>query len=159
MINFNGKSAARYQAVAHLQFSHPTITFLLLSIYFKASKMEIVSKIFIGLVSLMHLYTLYIEMFAWETKGRKAFRDAIPPEGFTPSRNLASNLGLYNGFIAAGLIWTLLITDVEWQTNIAIFFLSFVVIAGIYGGVTGSEKVFFFQALPAIIALTLTFFK
>lgn len=121
--------------------------------------MEIISKICIGLVAILHLYTLYLEMFAWETKGRKAFRGILPAEVFTPAKNLASNLGLYNGFLAAGLIWTFFIENLEWQKHIAVFFLICVIVAGIFGAITGSKKIFFFQALPAIIALTFLFLK
>jgi putative membrane protein len=71
---------------------------------------------------------------------------------------LAANQGLYNGFLAAGLIWTFFIKDPTWSTNIAIFFLSCVAIAGIYGALTASKKIFVVQALPAIIALLLQLF-
>jgi len=60
---------------------------------------------------------------------------------------------LYNGFLAAGLIWTLFISDILWKTNISVFFLSCVAIAGIYGAVTADKKIFFVQALPAIVTL------
>ena len=72
---------------------------------------------------------------------------------FKPTKVLAANQGLYNGFLAAGLIWTFFITNPHWKTNIAIFFLSCVAVAGVYGGVTASKKIFFVQALPALAAL------
>jgi putative membrane protein len=115
--------------------------------------MEIIAKILTGLVAFEHLYILYMEMFAWETLGRKTFKGALPDELFTPTKGLAANQGLYNGFLAAGLIWSFFIKDPEWQSNVAIFFLSCVVVAGLYGALSASKKIFFTQALPAIIAL------
>lgn len=115
--------------------------------------MEIVSKILITLVAIEHLYILYMEMFAWETLGRKSFKGALKDELFTPTKRLAANQGLYNGFLAAGLIWSLLISDVIWSTNIAMFFLGCVIVAGIYGAISASGKIFFVQAVPAILAL------
>jgi putative membrane protein len=115
--------------------------------------MEVLANILVGVVALEHLYILYLEMFAWETKGRKAFRGSLGPELFTPTKVLAANQGLYNGFLAAGLIWSLFITDKAWSINVAIFFLSCVIVAGVYGAVTASKKIFIIQALPALIAL------
>jgi putative membrane protein len=115
--------------------------------------MEIISKILTGIVAVEHLYILWMEMFAWETKGKQTFKGALAPELFTPTKGLAANQGLYNGFLAAGLIWSLLITNHAWSFYVAIFFLSCVIIAGIYGALTASKKIFFVQALPAIIAL------
>ena len=115
--------------------------------------MEIVSKILITLVAIEHLYILYMEMFAWETLGRKSFKGALKDELFAPTKGLAANQGLYNGFLAAGLIWSLLISDVIWSINIAMFFLGCVIVAGIYGAISASRKIFFVQAVPAILAL------
>jgi len=72
---------------------------------------------------------------------------------------MAANQGLYNGFLAAGLIWTFFISNTEWNTNISLFFLSCVAIAGIYGAFTVEKKIFYVQALPAIIALVLVLLK
>ncbi|MBP7822084.1 MAG: DUF1304 domain-containing protein [Saprospiraceae bacterium] len=115
--------------------------------------MTIIPKILIAIVALEHLYIMYFEMFAWETIGKKTFR-TLQDHLFRPTKGLAANQGLYNGFLAAGLIWTYFISDVIWQTNIAVFFLSCVIMAGIFGAITASKKIFFVQALPAIIALT-----
>ena len=115
--------------------------------------MEILANILVGVVALEHLYILYLEMFAWETKGKEAFKGSLRPELFAPTKTLAANQGLYNGFLAAGLIWSFFITDRAWSNNVAIFFLSCVIVAGIYGAVTASKKIFFIQALPALIAL------
>jgi putative membrane protein len=115
--------------------------------------MNIITAVLIGIIAIEHIYILWLEMFAWETRGKKVFRGSMPAELFTPTKTLAANQGLYNGFLAAGLIWTFFIGDPAWKTNISIFFLSCVMIAGIYGAITASKKIFFIQALPAIIAL------
>ena len=115
--------------------------------------MEILSKILIGIVAVEHLYILYMEMFAWETLGKKTFKGSLKDELFTPTKNLAANQGLYNGFLSAGLIWSLIISYEIWAKNIALFFLGCVIVAGIYGALTASKKIFFVQALPAILAL------
>lgn len=94
-------------------------------------------------------------MFAWETKGKKVFKGSLSPELFTPTKVLAANQGLYNGFLAAGLIWSFFISDPAWKVYISIFFLSCIIVAGIYGAITAHRKIFFIQALPAIIAVAL----
>lgn len=111
-------------------------------------------KILIGLVALIHLYILWFEMFAWTTRGPKVFKN-FPKHLFPETKALAANQGLYNGFLAAGLIWSLLIRDSVWQYNVAFFFLACVATAGIYGALTADRKIFFTQALPALIALVL----
>ncbi|MEO6838160.1 MAG: DUF1304 domain-containing protein [Ginsengibacter sp.] len=118
--------------------------------------MKIISEILIAIVALEHLYFLWLEMFAWETKGRKIFKGSLAPDLFTPTKGLAANQGLYNGFLASGLIWTFFISDPAWKTNIALFFLSCVIIAGCYGAISASKKIFFVQAVPAIIAVVFT---
>ena len=116
--------------------------------------MEIVIAILIGLVALLHLYFLWFEMFAWESRGPKIFR-SFPKELFGKTKAMAANQGLYNGFLAAGLIWTFFIQDVEWNQNVALFFLSCVAVAGIYGALTADKKILFVQALPAIVTIAL----
>ena len=116
--------------------------------------MEIATKFLIGIVALLHGYFLYFEMFAWTTKGRKIFRN-FPSELFEPTKFMAANQGLYNGFLAAGLIWTFFIENPIWKWNIALFFLGCVTIAGIYGAFTVSKKIFLIQALPALLAIAL----
>jgi len=91
-------------------------------------------------------------MFAWTTRGRKVFT-AIPSDLFERTRVLAANQGLYNGFLAAGLIWSLVIQDPGWSKNVALFFLSCIIVAGIYGGVSAHKSIFYKQALPAMGAL------
>lgn len=120
--------------------------------------MEIIINILIGLVALLHLYFLWFEMFAWTTRGPKIFR-SFPKDLFEPTKAMAANQGLYNGFLSAGLIWTFFISDTIWKTNIALFFLICVAIAGIYGALTASKKIFFVQALPALIAILLILFR
>lgn len=116
--------------------------------------MEIVAKIAILIVAIEHLYILYFEMFAWETIGKRTFK-TLPPALFAPTKGLAANQGLYNGFLSAGLIWSLFISDSNWSNNVAFFFLNCIIIAGIYGALSASKKIFFTQALPAITALIL----
>jgi putative membrane protein len=119
--------------------------------------MQLLLQIFIGLIALQHIYILWLEMFAWETKGKKVFKGALAPELFKPTKTMAANQGLYNGFLAAGLIWSLFITDLLWQQKVALFFLSCVAIAGIYGAFTASRKIFFVQAMPALMAIVILF--
>lgn len=114
--------------------------------------MKLIALILIALVAVEHIYILWLEMFAWTTKGRATFK-SLPAELFEPTRTLAANQGLYNGFLAAGLIWSLLIGDQLWAKNVAIFFLGCVVIAGLYGGITAGKGILIKQMLPAIIAL------
>ena len=114
--------------------------------------MEIVKNILIGLVAFLHLYFLYFEMFAWTTKGPKVFRN-FPKDLFAPTKQMAANQGLYNGFLAAGLIWSFFISDAVWQNNIALFFLGCVLVAAIYGAFSVSKKIFIIQGIPALLAI------
>lgn len=116
--------------------------------------MLLAANILIGLIALIHCYILWFEMFAWQSRGPKVFKH-FPEDLFAPTKTLAANQGLYNGFLAAGLIWALLIKELVWQQNIALFFLGCVAIAGIYGAATAAPKIFFVQALPALIAMIL----
>ncbi len=117
--------------------------------------MLILSNIVIGLVALLHLYFLVLEMFLWEKPaGLRAFR--LTKEKAADTKVLAANQGLYNGFLAAGLIWGIVLGTNG--TDVKIFFLSCVLVAGLYGGVTVGRKILVIQALPALIALVLVFF-
>ncbi len=116
--------------------------------------MSILISILIALIAFLHLYFLYFEMFAWTTKGPKIFR-GFPKDLFPKTKSMAANQGLYNGFLAAGLIWTFFISDLDWKFNISVFFLSCVAIAGIYGGITVSKKITYVQAAPALLTLVL----
>jgi len=113
--------------------------------------MHLVAQILIGLVALLHLYFLALEMFFWDKPlGRKVFN--LKPDFATQSKALAANQGLYNGFLAAGLIWGLL-EGGHWGFHLELFFLGCVIVAGVYGALTVNKRIFFFQALPALLAL------
>jgi len=118
--------------------------------------MESVIHFLIGLIAIFHIYILWFEMFAWETRGKKVFR-TFPKHLFEPTKAMAANQGLYNGFLAAGLFWSLIIEESSWAMNVSIFFLSCVSIAGIYGAYSADKKIFFVQGLPALITLILIF--
>lgn len=96
-------------------------------------------------------------MFAWETRGKKVFR-GFPEEAYRHLKVPMANQGLYNGFLAAGLIWALIISDVVWQKNIAIFFLACVAVAGLYGSITAAKKILYVQTVPATIGILLILF-
>ena len=114
--------------------------------------MHIISTILISLIAILHIYILWFEMFAWTSRGPKIFR-SFPKDLFEPTKSMAANQGLYNGFLAAGLIWSLLIKTHPWNLYVAIFFLSCVLIAGIYGAMTASKRILYVQAIPAALAL------
>ncbi len=98
-------------------------------------------------------------MFAWTTRGKKVFK-TFPKDLFEPTKALAANQGLYNGFLAAGLIWSYFISNAEWQINIRLFFLGCVAVAGIYGALTADKKIIFVQTVPAVLAIVaVLFFK
>lgn len=120
--------------------------------------MQLAAQILIGLIAVIHIYILWLEMFAWTTKAPKVFK-SIPAELFPKTKVLAANQGLYNGFLAAGLIWSLCITDYHWKFHTAIFFLTCVIIAGIYGAATASKKILYVQSIPALLALILLHVK
>jgi putative membrane protein len=120
--------------------------------------MEIAIKIVIGIVALFHVYVMWLEMFAWTTRGPKTFKN-FEKELFPKTKSLAANQGLYNGFLAAGLIWTFFICNPEWRFNVSLFFLICVSVAGIYGALTADKKIFFVQALPALIGILLLVFS
>lgn len=119
--------------------------------------LEITIKIVIGLVALFHVYVMWLEMFAWTTKGPKTFKN-FDKELFPKTKAMAANQGLYNGFLAAGLIWSFFISNPEWHFNVSVFFLSCVAVAGIYGAATADKKIFFVQGLPALIGILLLVF-
>jgi putative membrane protein len=108
------------------------------------------ANVLVGLVAAIHVYILILEMFMWDTpRGRRAF--GTTPEFSAESKTLAANQGLYNGFLAAGLIWGLLMGPAG--KPVQLFFLGCVVVAGLYGGFTASRKILFIQALPAALAI------
>lgn len=116
--------------------------------------MGLIANILVALVAVLHIYFLVLEMFLWtKPLGLKTFRNSI--EKATDSAVLAANQGLYNGFLAAGLIWGLIhgVPGVAFQ--IKIFFLLCVIVAGVYGAATVSLRILYVQAAPAAIALIL----
>ncbi|MGB3179324.1 MAG: DUF1304 domain-containing protein [Albidovulum sp.] len=114
--------------------------------------MSVVAQILIALIAALHIYILWFEMFAWESRGPKVFR-SFPRDLFTPTKAMAANQGLYNGFLAAGLIWSLLAGDADVARQLASFFLICVAVAGIYGAYSASRRIFWVQAAPALTAL------
>lgn len=114
--------------------------------------MTALANVVIGLVALLHLYFLVLEMFLWDKPaGLRAFGQT--KEAATASKVLAANQGLYNGFLAAGLLWGLALGDEG--TGVKVFFLTCVLIAGVFGALTASRKILFVQALPAAMGLAL----
>jgi putative membrane protein len=114
--------------------------------------MILAANVVIAIVALLHLYFLVLEMFLWDKPaGLRAFGHSA--EAAAASKVLAANQGLYNGFLAAGLLWGLSMGAAG--AHVQTFFLLCVLVAGIYGAVTASRKILYVQALPALIALIL----
>jgi putative membrane protein len=114
--------------------------------------MALIANIIVAFVALLHTYFLVLEMFFWDKPlGLKTFR--MTPEKAQVTNVLAANQGLYNGFLAAGLVWGLGLGDAG--TSIKLFFLGCVIVAGLYGAITVGRKILFIQAMPAMVALTL----
>lgn len=114
--------------------------------------MTVVTTVLIALVALLHVWFLVLEMFLWDSPtGLRVFRQTR--EAAAASKVLAANQGLYNGFLAAGLIWGVLLGPAG--HGVRVFFLSCVVLAGVFGGVTASRRILVVQALPAAVALVL----
>ncbi len=118
--------------------------------------MRRIGLVLVGLIALLHLYIAYFEMFAWETRGPEVF-SSFPKELFPDTVTLAANQGLYNAFLAAGLIWALFITERKWQTNVATFFLLCVAVAGIFGAATASFSILYVQTVPSVAGLICLF--
>jgi len=113
--------------------------------------MPLLLTVLVLLIALQHLGFLVLEMFFWDHPvGRKVFR--MSPEQSASSKVLAANQGLYNGFLAAGLIWGLLVAG----KPTLVFFLSCVLVAGVYGGITVKRTILLVQGVPAAAALLLT---
>jgi len=114
--------------------------------------MQLAADILVALVALLHVYFLVLEMFLWDKPtGLRTFRHSA--EQAAASKVLAANQGLYNGFLAAGLVWGLSLGSAG--TSVKIFFLGCVIVAGVYGAATVGRKILFVQALPAALALAL----
>jgi putative membrane protein len=117
--------------------------------------MTTAAHVAVGLVAALHLYFLVLEMFLWDKPyGRRTF--GLTPELSAATKGLAANQGLYNGFLAAGLVWGLSPCG---GRSIEIFFLGCVVVAGIFGGFTASRKILWVQALPGAVALALVWWS
>ena len=116
--------------------------------------MKKIALILIALIALLHFYIAWFEMFAWTSRGPKVF-ETFPQELFEQTVQMAANQGLYNAFLAIGLVWSLLIKDAKWQKNVATCFLAFVAIAGIGAIVTVAVKPGLIQLVPSVIALGL----
>lgn len=114
--------------------------------------MNLVSQIIVAFVAFIHLYILWLEMFVWTTRARKVFK-TIPADQFEKTKVMAGNQGLYNGFLAFGLIWSLFISDEIWSRNIALFFLICVFVAGVYGAATVSKRIFYVQSIPSLLGI------
>lgn len=114
--------------------------------------MHIVATVLTGLVALLHLYFLVLEMFLWtKPYGRRVFN--LTEEKAQLTKTLAANQGLYNGFLAAGLVWGLALGADGYA--IRMFFLNCVIVAGIFGAATVSRRILYVQALPAALAVAL----
>jgi putative membrane protein len=115
-----------------------------------------VANVLVGLVALIHAYIVVLEMVLWDKPfGRKVFGST--PEFAAASKVLAANQGLYNGFLAAGLIWGLSLG--AGGRSIQVFFLGCVIVAGLYGAMTVGRKILFVQALPAALAMAAVLLK
>ena len=118
--------------------------------------MILMANILIALIAVFHIYFLVLEMFLWDKpQGLKTFGHTL--EAASTSKTLAMNQGLYNGFLAAGLLWGLSLGEAG--GSIKVFFLACVLIAGIFGGLTASRKILFVQAMPAALALSLVMLR
>ncbi|MCA1430171.1 MULTISPECIES: DUF1304 domain-containing protein [Bradyrhizobium] len=116
----------------------------------------LIANILVALVAALHVFFLVLEMFLWDKPlGLKVFRNS--PEKAEITRVLAANQGLYNGFLAAGLVWGLFHGNPAFAFQIKVFFLLCVIVAGAYGAATVSTRILIVQALPAAIALIAMF--
>lgn len=119
--------------------------------------MEVAGKVVIALVAVIHLYIFFFEAFAWETRGPKVFKH-FPKDLFSQTKSMALNQGVYNLFLALGLIWTFFIKNQQWQENIALFFLGCVAFAGLVGAFSASRKILYVQTIPALVGILIILF-
>ncbi len=108
----------------------------------------------VGLIAVLHFGILWFEMFQWQRLGPKVFK-SFPPALFAATKAMAANQGLYNGFLAAGLVWSLMIGDPVWAGRVAVFFLLCVAVAGVYGALTASRRILYVQTVPALVGFGL----
>jgi putative membrane protein len=118
--------------------------------------MSMIAKVLIALVALEHIYFLVLEMFLWTTPRTRA-TFGMTAEQAEQTKVLAGNQGLYNGFLAAGLAWSL-VAPPAYATALALFFLACVLVAGVYGGLTANKRIWYVQAIPAAVALLAVIF-
>ena len=116
--------------------------------------MRMIATVLIVLISLLHFYIAWFEIFAWTTRGPAVF-STLAPELFEPTIALAANQGIYNAFLAAGLLWSVVIRDKEWSTHVGTCFLLFVAVAGVFGAATVELRIMFIQTVPSVIAMVL----
>jgi len=114
--------------------------------------MILISTILVAVVALEHIYILILEMFMW-TKPRTMRIFGTTEQFAEETKSLAANQGLYNGFLAVGLLWGLVYPDFSFGRQIQLFFLACVLIAAVYGGLSAKRSILFTQGLPALIAL------
>ena len=114
--------------------------------------MSTVAMILVGLIALVHVYIAVFEMFMWETRGPKVFA-GFDRDLFPRTKAMAFNQGVYNAFLAAGLLWSLFIADDSWQRNVALCFLLMVAVAGLAGAATAARQILYVQTIPAVLAI------
>jgi putative membrane protein len=115
--------------------------------------MSLLANVFVGVIALLHIYILVMEMFLW-TKPRTLKVFGMTKADAIVSKTLAANMGLYNGFLASGLIYGLFFDNPEFK----MFFLVCIAIAGIYGAVTASKRIIYVQTVPAVITILISLF-
>ena len=108
-------------------------------------------------IALLHLFFMYMEVIAWTSLGKTIFRGIMPKEMFEKTKIMAANQGIYNSFLSFGLLWSFYYTSTDFFNDIRFFFLTCILIAGVYGGITISKKVFLVQGLPALITIILIY--
>jgi putative membrane protein len=118
--------------------------------------MKKIALVLVAIIAILHFYIAWFEIFAWTSRGPSIF-ETFPPELFEQTVQMAANQGIYNAFLAVGLVWALLIKDPKWQHNIAVCFLSFVFVAGVVAAITVALKSGLIQMVPAAIALICLF--
>ena len=130
------------------------VTLAIKSVYGREGLVTLITNILVGLVALLHCYFLVLEMFLWDRPtGLRVFN--LSREEAAATKVLAANQGLYNGFLAAGLVWGLILGTEGYPVKV--FFLCCIVIAGLYGAMSVGRKILFIQAMPAAIGLALLF--
>lgn len=114
--------------------------------------MSLLASVAVFLLAALHIYIMALEMFFWTSPaGLRAF--ALKPDFAAKTKTMAANQGLYNGFLAVGLFWSLVHPNAEFASQIAKFFAGCVLVAGVYGGLTANTKIIFVQAVPATLCL------